>query len=41
MRQNEVVIGGTPVLRFPSVVVRHEPWRVVDQLRRFLAPAMG
>lgn len=33
-RQNEVVIGGRPVLRFPSVIVRLDPGRVVDQLAR-------
>jgi hypothetical protein len=36
LRQNEVVLGGTVVLRFPSVVVREEPWLVVAQLRRAL-----
>ena len=33
-RQNEIVIGGRPVLRFPSVTVRLEPEVIVDQLRR-------
>lgn len=33
-RQNEVVIGGRIVLRFPSLTVRLEEGRVVDQLRR-------
>jgi hypothetical protein len=33
-RQNEVVIDGRVVLRFPSLTVRLEPGRVVDQLRR-------
>jgi hypothetical protein len=33
-RQNEVVIGGSPMLRFPSLTLRLEPARVVDQLRR-------
>ena len=33
-RQNEVVIGGAPVLRFPSLTIRLDPSRVVDQLRR-------
>jgi hypothetical protein len=37
LRQNEVVIGGTLVLRFPSNIVRNEPELVADQLRRFLA----
>ncbi len=30
LRQNEVVIGGTTMLRYPSVVVRDEPLRVVE-----------
>jgi hypothetical protein len=33
-RQNEIVIGGQPVLRFPSLTLRIEPQRVVDQLTR-------
>jgi hypothetical protein len=33
-RQNEVVIDGRPVLRFPSMIVRLNGDRVVDQLRR-------
>jgi hypothetical protein len=33
-RQNEVVIGGRPMLRFPSLTVRLEPARVIDQLTR-------
>lgn len=36
LRQNEVVLGGTLVLRYPSVVVRDEPELVVAQLRRAL-----
>jgi len=36
LRQNEVVIGGTILLRYPSVVVRTEEPLVVDQLRRIL-----
>jgi very-short-patch-repair endonuclease len=36
LRQNELVIDGRPVLRFPTVIVRHEPLVVVDQLRRGL-----
>jgi hypothetical protein len=36
LRQNEVVIGGTILLRYPSVVVRTEQRLVVDQLRRAL-----
>jgi hypothetical protein len=39
LRQNELAIGGDVVLRFPTVVVRCEPTRVVDQLRRILTPA--
>jgi very-short-patch-repair endonuclease len=38
LRQNEVVIDGALVLRFPSVVVRHDPEIVVGQLRRALTP---
>jgi hypothetical protein len=33
-RQNELVIGGQPVLRYPSVTIRLEQASVVDQLRR-------
>jgi hypothetical protein len=36
LRQNELVIGGDLVLRFPSVVVRCDQMLVVDQLRRSL-----
>ena len=36
LRQNEVVIGGTLLLRYPSVVVRDEELIVVDQLGRAL-----
>lgn len=36
LRQNEVVISGERVLRFPSVIVRCEEPLVVDQLRRAL-----
>ena len=36
LRQNEVVIGGTPMLRYSTVVVRCEPARVADQLGRGL-----
>lgn len=36
LRQNELAIGGTIVLRFPSVVVRAEERVVADQLRRVL-----
>jgi hypothetical protein len=37
LRQNELVLSGRLVLRFPSVVVRLEELLVVDQLRRALA----
>jgi hypothetical protein len=33
-RENEVVIDGRPVLRFPSITVRLNGPRVIDQLRR-------
>ncbi len=33
-RQNELVIGGSPVLRFSSTDIRVEPEHVVDQLRQ-------
>jgi hypothetical protein len=36
LRQNEIVLGGTLVVRFPSVVVRTEERLVADQLRRAL-----
>jgi hypothetical protein len=36
VRQNEVVISGTPLLRFPSVSLRTEPEIVASQLRRAL-----
>jgi hypothetical protein len=39
-RQNELVIAGTRVLRFPSMVIRLEPERVLDQLRRSLGPIL-
>jgi hypothetical protein len=35
-RQNEVVIDGRPVLRFPSIVLRLDEAKVVRQLRRML-----
>jgi hypothetical protein len=38
LRQNDIVLGGTIVLRFPSVVVRDQPELVAAQLRRALAP---
>jgi hypothetical protein len=34
LRQNELVLAGDVVLRSPTVIVRHEPLLVVDQLRR-------
>ena len=37
LRQNEVVIAGDAVLRFPSVLVRCEQALVIDQLARMLA----
>jgi hypothetical protein len=37
LRQNEVVIGGTPVLRYSTVLMRCEPALVADQLGRGLA----
>ena len=33
-RQNEVVIEGRPTLRFPSLTVRLDANRVIDQLTR-------
>jgi hypothetical protein len=33
-RQNEIVIGGRPVLRFPSLTLRLNKSRVIDQLTR-------
>jgi hypothetical protein len=38
LRQNEVVLGGSVVLRYPSVIVRTEEATVVAQLRRALSP---
>lgn len=37
LRQNEVVLAGTDLLRFPSIVLRTEEALVIDQLRRGLA----
>lgn len=37
LRQNELALAGSLVLRFPSAIVRLEPRLVVDQLRRALA----
>lgn len=36
-RQNELTIGGHPVLRFPTPVIRLDPDTVVDHLRRIRA----
>lgn len=36
LRQNELVIAGDLVLRFPTVVMRAEPALVADQLRRLI-----
>lgn len=36
-RQNELVIGGVPVLRFASLTLRLEPARVISQLARMRA----
>jgi very-short-patch-repair endonuclease len=36
LRQNEIALTGTTVLRFPSAVVRAEPELVARQLRRAL-----
>jgi hypothetical protein len=33
-RQNELVVGGQPVLRYPSLTIRVNEQRVIDQLRR-------
>lgn len=38
LRQNELSLSGTLVLRYPSVIVRTEPALVVRQLRRALQP---
>lgn len=37
-RQNELVLSGETVLRYPSVVLRTSERRVVEQLRRALSP---
>jgi hypothetical protein len=36
LRQNEIALSGALVLRYPSVVVRTEPWLVIAQLRQAL-----
>lgn len=36
LRQNELVIAGSSVLRFPTVIIRTEEALVVDQVRRAL-----
>lgn len=33
-RQNEVVIAGQPMLRFPSMMMRISPERIISDLRR-------
>jgi hypothetical protein len=38
LRQNQIVLGGTIVLRFPSIVVRDHPALVIEQLRCLLLP---
>jgi hypothetical protein len=38
LRQNDIVLGGTLVLRYPSAIVRNEPQLVAAQLRRALGP---
>jgi very-short-patch-repair endonuclease len=38
-RSNELVIAGSPVLRFPSVAMDLDEARVVDQIRRAQAAA--
>ena len=38
LRQNRIVIGGTMVLRFPSILVRDNPELVAEQLRAVLFP---
>ena len=36
LRQNEITLGNSLVLRFPSAVVRLQPELVIAQLRRAL-----
>lgn len=36
-RDNELMIAGQPLLRFPSLIVRTEPELVADQLHRALS----
>ena len=36
LRQNEVVVGGTIVLRYPAAIIRQRPELVAEQLRRAL-----
>ncbi|MBA3619426.1 MAG: hypothetical protein H0W56_07540 [Acidothermales bacterium] len=38
LRQNELVLKGDTVLRYPSVIIRTEPQLVLDQLRSLLLP---
>lgn len=35
-RQNEIVAGGLRMLRFPTLALRLDPQRFVDQIRRAL-----
>lgn len=39
LRQNDLVLSGTVVLRFPSAVLRHEPEIVIFQVKRALGLA--
>jgi hypothetical protein len=39
LRQNEVWIAGDRILRFPAWLIRNEPVRVADQLRKALRAA--
>jgi hypothetical protein len=39
LRQNELMLSGTLVLRFPSALIRTEPALVANQLRRALGPS--
>jgi hypothetical protein len=34
LRQNEITLSGALVLRYPSVLIRHEPSSVIEQPRR-------
>ena len=41
LRQNQIVLDGTVVLRFPATVVRDQPELVAAQLRQILMPRSG